>query len=450
MGPRVLHYSDVENVYDEPERVGRLAGLLQRLDGDDAIVAGAGDDTSPGVLALHAEGRQAVPFFEAAGTDVETFGNHDFDYGPEAALEVVAESPQQWVGANVYRNGHRFGAGVGVDPWTLFDVDGGTVGVVGLTDPSTPSINPKADGVRFTDPVEAAREAIAAAREAGADYVVALSHLGDGDDDLAAEVDVDAVLGGHVHSERDDRVDGTVITRPGAGGHVVYEVDLATGKTTRHRVADAPVHEGVVETLAAYEQEAGLDEVVGRVDDPVERDEDVVFEGECRVGNFVADAYRWEADSDVGLQNSGGIRNGPPLAGAVTVADLMGLVPFEEPIVVAELTGAELRDVLAEMAASEVHFDEDGWWHGHVSGARVEFGPGGDLRSVAVGGDPLAESETYTLATSDYLLHTDHEFPSLTNGHRTATLDTQYDVVAEYASAVGIDPEVEGRLVQAD
>ncbi|MEF8773852.1 MAG: metallophosphatase, partial [Halobacteriales archaeon] len=262
MGARLLHYADVENAYDEPERIGRLAGRLQQLAGEDALVAGAGDDTSPGVLALHAEGRQAIPFFQAAGTDVETFGNHDFDYGPAATRSLVADSPQQWLAANVFLDGEQFGADEGVEPWAAFEVGGATVGVVGVTDPTTDSINPKAEPLTFTDPVGAARDAVAEMRADGVDYAVALSHLGEGDDDLAAAVEFDAVLGGHVHDERDDRVDGTVLTRPGSGGHVVYELDLATGETTRHHVERAPVDESVVEALSAFERDAGLDDVV--------------------------------------------------------------------------------------------------------------------------------------------------------------------------------------------
>jgi 2',3'-cyclic-nucleotide 2'-phosphodiesterase (5'-nucleotidase family) len=64
-------------------------------------VAGTGDDTSPGVLALATEGRQSLSFFEAVEPDVETFGNHDFDYGPDATRAIVSASPQTWVSANV-------------------------------------------------------------------------------------------------------------------------------------------------------------------------------------------------------------------------------------------------------------------------------------------------------------------------------------------------------------
>lgn len=63
MSLRVVHYSGVENAYDEPERVGRLAGTIDALRDDRSVVVGTGDNTAPGVLALRTDGRQALDFF---------------------------------------------------------------------------------------------------------------------------------------------------------------------------------------------------------------------------------------------------------------------------------------------------------------------------------------------------------------------------------------------------
>jgi 2',3'-cyclic-nucleotide 2'-phosphodiesterase (5'-nucleotidase family) len=461
--PRLLHYSDVENAYDDPERLGRLAGTLRALDGQDALVCGTGDDTAPGVLALRTEGEQSLDLFEAVEPDVETFGNHDFDFGTERTRELVSRSPQQWLTANVYPGegppptasaGEPFGADVGVRPWTVLDVDGSRVGLFGLTDPTTPEINPAATGLTFRDPVVAAEEAVAELRARDVDHVVALSHLGRGDDALAAAVDVDAVLGGHVHSERVERIDETVLTRPGVNGEVVLEVSLPDGEVTRHAVADGPLYEPVAESLRARMAAEGLTEVVARAPEPVERTERTCFRGESPIGNFVADAYRWAAREAgfegpvVGLQNSGGIREGPALSGAVTLGDLMSVIPFPERVAVLDVSGRTLRSAFAE-AARNVGFGEAEWWHAHVSNARLEYDHGVDeIVDASVAGRPVTPDGRYRLATSEYLLHTAGEFPSLTPDHRVGTLDIQYEVLAAYARAAGIAPRVEGRVVR--
>ncbi|WP_224449276.1 bifunctional metallophosphatase/5'-nucleotidase [Haloprofundus salilacus] len=449
--PRLLHYSDIENVYDDPERAGRLAGLLYSLDGPDSLVVGSGDNTSPGVLALVSKGRQALDFFRAVDSDVETFGNHDFDYGPDATRELVADAPQTWVSTNVRDEaGDRFGRDEGVVPWTVESVGGDDVGFFGVTDPATDSLNPQAAELAFTDPYEAAERAVSELRAEGVDYVVAVSHLGAGDDELARRVDVDAVLGGHVHSERVERVDETLLLRPGVNGRTVLELTLDDGtRADRHdpNESDAPVDESLVAALRGRLAESGLDTVVARAETPLRRSEEVVFGGECAIGNFVADAYRWAADTDVGLQNSGGIRNGPPLSGEVTVADLVSVVPFAEPVVVAELTGEELLTAFRQASGGIVDFGEPHWWHGHLSGATVRWDDEREeLLSACVGGEPVDPERLYRVATAEYLLHGDHEFPVIEERHRAGEFGIQHEILAEYAREVGLSASVEGRI----
>jgi 2',3'-cyclic-nucleotide 2'-phosphodiesterase (5'-nucleotidase family) len=441
VAPRIYHYSDLENVYDEPEQAARLASLL--ADRGDAIAAGSGDNTSPGVLSLVTEGWQAMDLYDAVDPDVATFGNHDFDYGPDTTADIVAASPQTWVSANVTLDGDRID---GAQPWTLVERDRATVGFFGVLDDSTPALNPMASELTVTDPIEAARDAEAELRDAGADYVVALSHLGRGDEELAMSTTVDAVLGGHIASERIERIDDTLLTRPGSGGEVVLSVDLESGDVDRLLVDDHPVEETVADSLRERMADAGLDEVVGHVAEPMERTERTLFRGESRIGNFVADAYRWAAGADVGLQNSGGVRDGPALDGDVTVADLVSVVPFEEPVSVAELTGDELLDVFRAAKGGDLGFAEPDWWHAHVSGAEVEWENGDGLAAARVGGEPVDPEETYTVATTDYLFYSDDEFPALDEHHRVDRLDVQHEVLAEYAREEGIDPEIEGRV----
>ncbi|MFB6094067.1 MAG: bifunctional UDP-sugar hydrolase/5'-nucleotidase [Halanaeroarchaeum sp.] len=451
---RLLHYSDLENAYDDPTHAGRIAGLIRAVradDGPDPIVLGSGDDTAPGVLSLVTEGGQALDLYEAIAPDAETFGNHDFDYGLDRTREIVAASPQTWVAANVYRNGECFGRDAGVEPWTIVERGDSRLGVFGVLDDATPALSPAAESLSVVDPIAAAREATAALRDRGVDAVVALSHLGMGDEELATAVDVDAVLGGHVPSERVERIDDTVLTRPGSGGRVLIEVDPEDGTVDRHPVAEAPVDSALRDRLADRLSGAGLDEVVGHVADPIERTERAVFRGESRIGNFVADAYRWAAGTDVGLQNSGGVRDGPPLVGDVTVADLVSVVPFQEPVSVAELTGRELRSVLAGAAEDDLQFAEPNWWHAHVSGATLVWDrENHELASVTVDGDPIDPAATYTLATTDYLFYSTDEFPALEERHRVGSLDTQYEVLADYARERGIDPSEDGRIVRTD
>jgi 2',3'-cyclic-nucleotide 2'-phosphodiesterase (5'-nucleotidase family) len=195
---RLLQYADVENAYDSPQRIGRLAGCIKELCDERTLVCGAGDDTGPGVLSLVTEGRQSLPFFDTVSPTFETFGNHDFDHGFDAIREIVRRSPQRWIAANVERNGAQFAAD-DTAPTALVERDGHRVGFVGVTAPETPDINPAAEELTVLDPKPVVREATASLRDRGADYVVVVSHCGD--DTELAELDVDVVLGGHEHED---------------------------------------------------------------------------------------------------------------------------------------------------------------------------------------------------------------------------------------------------------
>jgi 2',3'-cyclic-nucleotide 2'-phosphodiesterase (5'-nucleotidase family) len=453
---RLVHYSDIENVFDAPERAARLAGRIRALSGRDAAVVATGDTTAPGVLSLVANGRQVVDFYAATDTVFDTFGNHEFDYGPDALRGLVADAPATFVSANARdERGEPFGRDEGVVPWATHEVDGATVGFVGVTDPATDSLNPMAADLSFDDPVAAARDALAemraeaVARADDLDHAVVLSHLGAGDDNLARALDVDAILGGHVHSRRNETVADTRLVRPGVNGEAVVEVDLdaSVPDATLHEPDGATPAPELADALAERMAAADLDETVDVVDEPIERTGDVVHGGECRVGNFVADAFRWVHDADVGLSNAGGLRQGDPWAGEVTKADLISLIPFEEPVALASVTGAELHDVLREMAAPDVDFGEDHWWHGHVSNAEVVWDADAELiLEATVGGEPIDPEARYTVAVSEYLLHSEHEYPTLAQRHRVDEADIQYEVLAAYAREHGIDPEIEGRI----
>jgi 2',3'-cyclic-nucleotide 2'-phosphodiesterase (5'-nucleotidase family) len=128
----------------------------------------------------------------------------------------------------------------------------------------------------------------------------------------------------------------------------------------------------------------------------------------------------------------------------VTAADLVGVVPFDEPVAVARVDGRELHDLFAD-AYRAPHGE---WrWDAHVSGASVGYDTTENaVREVRVGGDPVVPDRTYELATNDYLLSAGHEFPTLTPAHRERTLRVQHEVLVDYARQRGIAPELEGRI----
>jgi 2',3'-cyclic-nucleotide 2'-phosphodiesterase (5'-nucleotidase family) len=442
----LLHYSDLETVLDSPGQCARLAGEIAARRGPETVVVGSGDNTAPGALSLATEGAAALEFFRAVDPDADTFGNHEFDFGPGRARELAGLAPQPWLCANATVGGERFAADQ-TRPHRLVDA-GETVGLVGVAHPRTDEINPGAEAVAFRDPVPVVREHAATLRAAGATSVVVVSHCGYNDETIAAETDVDAVLGGHVHDIYTDTVDGTVVVRPGRGGRAFTELRLGDDPAvTIHDVGDDHVDESVATCLRERMAAHGLDRTVATVEEPIERTEAAATVAESAIGNVVVDALRWKSGADVALSPPGAIRSGEPLHGDVTVADLVALTPYDDDLLVVELPGERLREAFV---AVPFGYHDDGHpeeFCSHVGGATVVWNDAaGALVEATVDGDPIATDRSYTVAVAEYLVETDHVNDAFGPADVVDRDGAARDAIVEYARERGLDPGLDGRI----
>jgi 2',3'-cyclic-nucleotide 2'-phosphodiesterase (5'-nucleotidase family) len=442
----LLHYADLETAIDDPEQCARLAGAVAANRREETLVLGAGDNTAPGALSLATEGAGAYDFFRAVDPDADTFGNHDFDFGPERARELAGDAPQPWLCANASVEGSRFAAAE-TDSSRLVDA-GARVGVVGVAHPRTGEINPGAAGLEFEDPVPVVREQADKLRAEGAEYVVVVSHCGYNDEDIARETDVDAVLGGHVHDVFTEVIDGTAVVRAGRRAEYFSEVTLGSEPAiTVHEVDDEHVDEALATRLYERMTEHGLDEVVATVEEPIERSEEAATVAESRIGNVVVDALQWKSGADVALSPPGAMRSGDPLVGEVTVADLISLTPYDDDLTVVELPGERLREAFV---AVPFGYHDEGYPDrhcSHVSGATVVWDDGaGELLNATVAGEPIDPGGTYTVATASYLVETDHVTDAFGPADVVGKYGLARDAIVEYAREKGLTPTLEGRI----
>lgn len=441
---RFLHYADLEAAFNTPERIGRLVGRINQLRDQETMVSGGGDNTGPNVLSLVTRGKQALDYFHAVEPDVETFGNHDFDHGLDPLLEVVEDTPQTWVCANAFRDGTRFAADQGAVPWTVNTAGNHRVGIIGVAHPQTNN-HPGADGVRFTDPIPAVENSIEALNDADVDHIAVISHLGD-DTQLSRAVDVDVVLGAHDHDTRVEYIDGTLVCRPGAIGRSLLEVSFGDQPTaTHHEISGAPLDESVVDALKSRIDAAGLSDVVGATEDPIFCDMMACKRGESKIGNIITDAYRWETGADVTVNSGGGLRRRPPLQGAVTAFDLISITPYDKDLLVLEIDGNTLLEVLGQLALDAIPVDH--WHFGHVSGAEIVWDDAtGELRSAEVNGASVNPARSYEVTTSEFFVDHDELFAALGRDDVIDRTGPQYEAVVKSVRENGLDFEPLGRI----
>jgi len=421
----ILHFNDVYEITPvEAGRVGglaRLATVRARLKAQHPglLTELAGDYLSPSALGTakvdgeRLAGRQMVAVLNVVGLDWATLGNHEFDVGEAAFHARMAESKFHLVSSNVTdSNGAPF-SGIVTHAIVPVKAEGRMVrlGLLGLTiDSNHPA------WVQFTDPVSAARTAVAELK-GKCDAVVALTHLTlAGDQQVAEQVpEIDLILGGHEHENHfiQRGAEFTPIVKADANVRTVAIVTMripgrgarptVTSRLERidERIKEGPRTAAEVKKwrdlgFAAFRAE-GFDPDEAIASTPVALDgrEAVVRNQPTRLTNLIAEAMQHEARTDLSIFNAGSIRIDDVLlpAGAITQYDVLRVLPFGGAVVRATFTGALLSRV---MQTGERNRGSGGFLH-YAGITRDPDGFKIDGRAI----DPTAR---YALAISDFLL----------------------------------------------
>ncbi len=399
--------------------LARVATLKKQLAaaGRTPLLLLAGDFLSPSVASSVFKGEQMVAALNAAGLDVATLGNHEFDFGDDVLLERMREAKWTWVVSNVIDTRMNKPIG-GALPYLIRTFGTLKVGFIGLcltTEEITPS---KLTHTRLLDPIAAAARYLPILRRQGAQAIVAITHLSFAADRalIARFPQIDLIIGGHEHYPITTTEGRTLISKAGSDAKFVARIDVnrwRPGVIERFyelipitsALADDPDTAAVVKS---YEDRLGtaLDEVVGQTTVPLDADSVRMRAAETNIGDFFADAVRAEAAADFAILNSGSIRGDRVYpAGPLTKRTLLSMHPFGNVICKIALPGRVVLQALehgvSKLPATAGQFPQ-------VSGLTMRVDPnappGNRVREVLVGGKPLDPNATYTLAVPDFML----------------------------------------------
>lgn len=423
-----LHVNDVYEIAPVKGQggFGPLMTLLkrERAAAPDAITTVGGDFLSPSLLSGTTRGEQMIALFNAIGVDAVTFGNHEFDFGPDLLKQRMAESKFPWIGTNVRSaDGSAFASTA--PSWTR-TIDGITVGFLGLITPDTARLSSAGPSLDFPPVLETAAAAVKELRAKGASVVVALTHLTiEEDRELASKVKgIDLILGGHDHDPISFYEGSTLILKAGHDAQYLGVVKLAVetkdaGKgpatttvptewrfVTTAGVAPDPEVETVVEGYTKR-LDSDLAVVIGTTTTELDSRKDVVRSREASMGNLIADALRDTLKADIAITNGGGIRADAlhPAGSKLTRKDIFAELPFGNVGVLVDMSGQDLISTL-EHGVSKV--EEKAGRFPQVSGLTMTYDPkapaGRRVTSIMVGGKPVDPQATYRVATNDYML----------------------------------------------
>jgi len=476
----------------------------------DTILVSAGDNigASPLVSALFHD-EPTIEALSLMGFDYSAVGNHEFDEGPEELLrmqrgcchpEAGCQDGDRFVGA-----GFRYLAANVIDettgetlfpPYAIREVGGVPVAFIGVSLNSTPAIVVPwgVAGLLFTDEAEAINGCVGALKEAGVETIVVLLHQGGFSaglpneemepwellEDIVRRTDgeVDLFITGHSHQAYISTVDGRLVTQAGSHGKFVTDVDLvispATGDVVEVRAKnvpvtrDVPTDPAISELLDKYRRIMGpmADEVVGSVTADITRN--ASESGESALGNLIADAQLLATQGGVkrngdgavvAFTNPGGIRadllfdqvGGGEGPGEVTRQEAFNVQPFENILIIMNLTGEEIKAVLEEQfdnpspGRNRILQVSEGftyaWRRSAPTGDKV------DISSIKIDGVSLDPEGIYRVAANYFLAEGGDGFATFAEGVDRVGGASDFDALLDYLEARSpVSPPPMGRI----
>ena len=463
----ILHTNDIHGrAVADAESFGyaRIAMLKKNLQaqGAEVILMDAGDFSQGTPLVNLGYGKNAVEFMNAAGYDIATLGNHEFDWGSDNMEQNMANAKFAVVCANLTRAAD----GTLVFPANkIYETAIGKVGVFGLDTPETMTkTHPdKVKGISFAQGEElfaVAQAQVAELEAAGCDLIVCLGHLGEDDEstgnrsiDLLEKVTgIDLFIDGHSHTTIDGGVMNGETLRTSTGNYAEAIGYVVAEKVTEEEVTSIALNAGLW-TIAENDEAAmalgnglAIDEevaaIVNTLNDAVEAElsatfakTEVFLDGnrapgvrtqETNLGDFAADAILWAAKQalgedkvDASLTNGGGIRASIEI-GDVTMKDMKTVFPFGNEVATLTITGAELLEALEaatfstpdaigafpQVAGIEFTIDTTvAYENGEMYANSTYYAPakpGSRVTIATVGGEAWAADAEYVIATNDF------------------------------------------------
>ena len=400
--PIVILYDN--DVHCSVDGYAKMAALKAEKQAETPYVTlvSAGDYVQGGSMGAASKGGYIITIMNAVGYDYVTLGNHEFDYAIPRLKELTSELTATVLCCNLIdlEAGKRM-----FKPYEIVDYGGTKVAFIGAATPysfssSTPAYFQDDKGeyiysLCIDTYYDMFQNYVNDARYQGADYVVAITHLGDdvevdpiNSQELARHTEgIDVILDGHSHSLVPERI----LTNK-AGKKVLYSQTAAhfenlgvmtirpNGKITLELVPtesytkEDPRVKAVTDSLKEVYEKMGARRIgYSEVKLPA-KDTDgdwLVRNQETALGDFCADAFRHILSTDIAFAGGGSLRDDLD-AGEIQYDDIFNVFPFNNTTSIAELTGQEILDVL-EFSVYSYPVDFGGFLH--VSGLTFTFDP---------------------------------------------------------------------------
>jgi len=369
----ILHTNDVHGAVEGYAYIAQLKADYEAK-GAEVILVDAGDFSQGTTYVSSTKGADAVTMMNAAGYDVVTLGNHEFDYGYAQLKENMSKAKFKVVCADVF---NEDGTPIFDASYTYTTKSGVKVGFFGMETPETQTkANPALiKGLTFADKdafTKAAADQVAALKDA--DVVICLAHLGvDAEsapyrstDLYAAVKGIDFIVDGHSHTvmtkgEKGEPIQSTGTAFKNIGVIVIDDASKKIESNSLYEIKEDTAKDATVAAAAKVivdrvNNEYGVKFATSKVELNGAKAPNGNRDVETNNGDLITDAMRWKVlqnkdgltvneDHVVAITNGGGIR-AAIAKGDVTKKDINTVLPFGNTVAVVYVTGEQLLEAL--------------------------------------------------------------------------------------------------------
>lgn len=363
-------YSDRGHIIGGMARIAHLMQFL-RAHNPDVVTVDAGDifQGTPYFNLYH--GEVEVQMLNDAGYDIYTIGNHEFDDGPDNLAKQLQKAKFSVINCNLDASSCPALAAI-IKPSVIEEIHGQKVAFVGAITPDLQHVTLHANGVKvinadgdWTAPI---KQEVARLKNQGIDKIILVTHVGvELDRQLAQIPDVDVIVGGHSHTRLDKPIivehpDGShcIIVQTGCYGRAIGKLDLAFDDQGKLDMPDTHYH--LINITNRIHQDRQIARYLDEKSQPFQairkeivatatRDFDNGFfryPCDSPLGDLITDALAagtQQYGATIALHNRGGIR-GRIDKGPINEEKVEEVLPFDNTLYVATITGNELRKVL--------------------------------------------------------------------------------------------------------
>jgi 5'-nucleotidase/UDP-sugar diphosphatase len=411
------------------------------------LLIDAGNTIQGNLTANLSQGEAVIDIMNLTGYDAMVPGNHEFDWGVRQTAALAQRALFPIVAANLVSSSGKYP----FKPYVIKNINNVRVAVIGLTTPqvlykTTPS---GLRGYKSLSPDEALGTLLPRLKDE-ADVIIAISHLGSEgyftSQALAEHIGaVDLIIDGHNNNPSQSVFfNHTLVTANGEHGKTLGKITLSIkNKKVVAKKAEVIRPLAFITTLpditvqrAIYQildkKKSLLQEVIGSIPVNLDYDKKTIRIKETLLGQLVADCLRSETRADIAFINGGAFRAGLA-AGPVTKAQVFEVLPFEDTVRTAEVSGLIIKEVLEQSLA--LYPKANG---GFLQTSGLKFTvdaskpAGSRISDIKVNGEPLYMQSAYTVAALSFLLEGGDGYNMLIGAPRTGQFTTPVEIFTEY------------------